>query len=49
MRKMLLTLLCAVITTTIWAASPVVGDTLRYEYKGNSLYYKITQLCNLFN
>ena len=40
---MLLTLLCAVITTTIWAASPVVGDTLRYEYKGNSLYYKITQ------
>ncbi len=40
---MLLTLLCAVITTTLWAASPVVGDTLRYEYKGNSLYYKITQ------
>ena len=43
MRKMLLTLLCAVITTTLWAASPVVGDTLRYEYKGNSLYYKITK------
>ena len=43
MRKMLFTLLCAVITTSLWAASPVVGDTLRYEYKGNSLYYKITQ------
>ena len=40
---MLLTLLCAVITTSLWAASPVVGDTLRYEYKGNSLYYKITK------
>ncbi len=41
---MLLTLLCAVITTTLWAASPVVGDTLRYEYKGNNLYYKISKL-----
>ena len=41
---MLLTLLCAVITTALSAASPAVGDTLRYEYKGNNLYYKITKL-----
>ena len=44
MRKILLSLLCAAMTMSLWATSPTVGDTLRYEYKGNNLYYKISKL-----
>ena len=39
--KKIFTLILALWAISTFAAEPVVGDTLRYAYKGNNLYYKI--------
>ena len=49
MRKLFFSLLLAASTMTMYAAAraltekvPQKGDTIRYEYAGNNLFYKIT-------
>ncbi len=42
MKKIFLSLLCAAMTMSLWATDPVVGDTITFTYKGNTLAYKIS-------